>query len=231
MNSKVIYPKLFQMFSCYFNQDYDVMVENFDKSKLIVPQLVQGYKNESSSNSIKQVMGELETLIKKKYDENVLDELFVELGNWIDVRAFGYTHQDFLIFILQELAGEEYVEYRIKEKPVKENPYVLAEGLKLLFPCYFGKDYQDYTDIDERKGLVSQIVASYKESVPEVEVEKSINELSNIIDKRYSEERLKNEILPRFGFDLPVSVDKLGGAYQVFLELLSEKLQAKNIDY
>ena len=100
-----------------------------------------------------------------------------------------------------------------------------------MFPNYFSKDYQNYTHIDKRKGLVSQIVASYKESVPEVEVKKSIDKLSNIINKRYSEERLKNEILPRFGFDLPVSVVKLGGAYQVFLELPYEKLKAKNLYY
>ena len=77
---------------------------------------------------------------------------------------------------------------------------------------------------------LTELLNSIKETAPEVEVEKSIHELSTLISKGYSEAKLKNEILPKLGFALPVSVAKLGGAYQVFLELLYEKLKGKSFN-
>ena len=248
-----------QMFGIYFGQDRDLFT-NIDPDKPLIPQLVASYKKDSEEvlEDIEQCILELRNLINENHSEEKLrDEIFPAIGIPGNPGYFKLTHQEFLIEVLncledqndEDLKNSVYIPkysdtregvlgcnsfeeiIQLEKYLSEENPYVLAEGLKLLFPNYFGKDYKDYTDIDERKGLVSQIVASYKESVPEVEVEKSIHELSRIIDKRYSEERLKNEILPRLGFELPVSVDKLGGAYQVFLELLSEKLQAKNLDY
>ena len=91
------------MFGCYFNQDYDVMVENFDKTQPIVPQLVNGYKEESSEKYISLVIRELEDLISHHYTRDVLDRLFTELGNDIDVEARGYTYQQFLIEVLRIL--------------------------------------------------------------------------------------------------------------------------------
>lgn len=131
---------------------------------------------------------------------------------------------------MQELAGKEYVRAKNIKEPVKENPYVLADGLKLLFTNYFGEDYQEFTEINENKPLLSQIVESYQQYEYDFEVEKSIHELSTLISKGYSEAQLKNEILPKLGFALPVSVAKLGGAYQVFLELLYEKLKGKSFN-
>ena len=97
MNAETTYPELFQLFACYFNQDYDVMVDNFDRSKPIVPQLVQGYKEGSSKRNINKAIKELDSLVDKHYTNDVLYHLSSELGNDIDIEKFGYTYQQFFI--------------------------------------------------------------------------------------------------------------------------------------
>ena len=92
-----------QLFGSYFHQDYDLMVEDFDRNKPIIPQLVQGYKNDSPQEDVDQAIKELENLINQHYALPVLREIWLELGIDINVNAFGYTHQQFLIEVLRLL--------------------------------------------------------------------------------------------------------------------------------
>ena len=39
--------QIYQLFGSYFHQDYDFMVNNFDRNKPTIPQLVQSYKDDS----------------------------------------------------------------------------------------------------------------------------------------------------------------------------------------
>ena len=103
MKAKELYRELYQFFGCYFNQDYDVMVENFDRNKPTIPQLVYGFKEENPPDCIPPVIKELEHLISQQYTSTVLDTLSSELGNDLDVVRLGYTYQQFLIEILRIL--------------------------------------------------------------------------------------------------------------------------------
>ena len=99
----ITYPELFQFFSGYFNQDYDLMVEGFDRDKPIIPQLVIGFKEKNSPKCIKRVIDELESLISKNYVSNVLEDILSELGSDLDNQRLGYTNQQFLIEVLRIL--------------------------------------------------------------------------------------------------------------------------------
>ena len=94
--------EIVQMFGAFFHQDYDLMV-NLDRSKPIIPQLVQGYKDSRSQRKIDEAIKELENLINQHYTVTVLREIWLELGIDINVNAFGYTHQQFLIEVLRIL--------------------------------------------------------------------------------------------------------------------------------
>ena len=105
MEIKQIYPRLSQFFGGYFNQDYDVMLDDFvfDRSKPLVPQMVREIKKENSEKSINLVIEELEQLISKHYTNAILDQISSQLGNDIDVERFGYTYQQFLHEVLKYL--------------------------------------------------------------------------------------------------------------------------------
>ena len=108
MEVKKIYPKLFQVFGCYFNQDFELMVDDFDRSKPVIPQLTYRYKKEVSQKSIDQTIKELEDLINKHYTEDLLDKITYELGMWVNVNYYGYTHMQFLREMLSLLRDEQY---------------------------------------------------------------------------------------------------------------------------
>ena len=92
-----------ELFGTYFHQNCDLMVKDFDDNKPIVPQLVQAYKENSQQEDINEAASEVEDLIRKHYNANILDELFTELGIEIDIMAHGYTYQQFLIEVLKLL--------------------------------------------------------------------------------------------------------------------------------
>lgn len=248
--------ELFQMFSVYFGQDYDLFT-NVDKSKPFIPQVVGSYKHdiESVPKDLEQCISELRTLISLEYQENKLeDEIFPKLGIAINLSYLKLTHQEFLKEVLQALesknsqkfyTGKSYFNKShnskegvlgcksmeeillLEEKLSNESPYTLASGLKLLFPNYFGEEYNDFTNIDERKPIIPQIISSYKESVPSIEVEKSIDEISKIIQRKHKKEYIRDKIFPEFG--IRVSVAQLDITYQEFLERVHEELVGKKL--
>lgn len=92
-----------ELFGTYFHQDYDLMVKNFDRSEPTIPQLVQGYKNDSPQEDIEEAINELEGLINKHCTSNVLESLFDRWGVSLDHQRLGYTNQQFLIEVLRIL--------------------------------------------------------------------------------------------------------------------------------
>ena len=92
-----------ELFGTYFHQDYDLMVENFDRSKPTIPQLVQGYKNDSPQEDIDEAINELKGLINEHYTSDILESLFDRWGISLDNKRLGYTNQQFLIEVLRIL--------------------------------------------------------------------------------------------------------------------------------
>lgn len=92
-----------ELFGSYFHQDYDLMVEDFDRAKPIIIQLVKGYKNDSPQEDINKAISELKELISKHYTDIVLENLFNEFGISLDTKKLGYTNQQFLIEVLKIL--------------------------------------------------------------------------------------------------------------------------------
>ena len=236
--------ELFQMFAVYFGQDYNLFT-NVDKNKPFIQQVVESYKHdiESVPKNLEQCISELRTLISLKYPENKLkDEIFPKLGIGINLSHLKVTHQEFLEEVLKALeskdnqkflTGESYFNKSyiseegvlgcrameeillLEERLSNESPYALASGLKLLFPNYFGEEYKDFTDIDEKKPIIPQIISSYKESVPLIEVEKSVNELEHLIKEDYTSYYLENVVFRELGIAINPSL--YGLTYQQFL--------------
>ena len=96
--------EIFQLFGGYFNQDYDVMVENFDRTQPIVPQLTRGYKKGRTQKYVNKAIQELENLIEENYSEDSLDNtIFGKLGIALYPPAIGFTHKQFLREVLKVL--------------------------------------------------------------------------------------------------------------------------------
>ena len=102
MHRKTYY-NLSQLFGGYFNQDYDVIIKNFDRNKPTIPQLAIGCKNENPQEFIQRVIPELESLISQHYTANLLEEILEDLGLGIDIERLGYSPQQFLIEVLKLL--------------------------------------------------------------------------------------------------------------------------------
>ena len=94
--------QIYQMFAAYFHRDYDLMID-IDRNKPIFPQLIQGYKDGSPKEDIDEAISEVENLINKNYNSDILEDIFLELGIEFDVSFYGYTHQQFLIEVLKIL--------------------------------------------------------------------------------------------------------------------------------
>ena len=103
-----MYPELFTMFSSYFNQYFETLVEGYDDDKPVVPQVTYAYKKLCSKKDIAAVARELESLINMHYTEDLLNKITYELGMWINVNYYGYTHNQFLREVLQLLRDEHY---------------------------------------------------------------------------------------------------------------------------
>ena len=111
MNRKALehmYPRLYQMFSAYFHQNFETTTEDYDENKPIVPQITYNYKRDCTDRHIEATIKELEDLINKHYTEDLLDKITYELGMWIKVSYYGYTHNQFLREIVQLLKDEHH---------------------------------------------------------------------------------------------------------------------------
>ena len=235
--------ELFQMFAIYFGQDYDLFT-NVDKSKPFIPQVVESYKHniESVPKVLEQCISELKTLVSFEYSENKLeDEIFPELGIAINLSHLKVTHQEFLKEVLKALESKNNQRFyresyfnkshnskegvlgcksmeeilHLEKRLSNESPYILASGLKLLLPNYFGEEYKDFTNIDESKPVIPQIISSYKESVPSIEVEKSVNELEHLIKEDYTISYLENVVFKELG--ITINPEDYGLTHQQFL--------------
>ena len=106
--SEKMYPELFIMFAGYFNQHFDTVTEGYDEDKPVVPQLTYTYKKDCNKEQLEATAKELEDLINKHYTEDLLDKITYELGMWVNVNYYGYTHMQFLREMLSLLRDEQY---------------------------------------------------------------------------------------------------------------------------
>ena len=95
--------QIYQLFGSYFHQDYDLMVNDFDRNKPTIPQLVQSYKDDSPQEDINEAINELESLVNKHYIDSVLENIFNQFGISLDTKRLGYTNQQFLQEVLKIL--------------------------------------------------------------------------------------------------------------------------------
>ena len=226
-----------ELFGTYFHQDYDLMVENFDRSKPTIPQLVQGYKNDSPQEDIDEAINELKGLINEHYTSDILESLFDRWGISLDNQRLGYTNQEFLIEVLRILKGHDkegshnsqITEELFSKSESPEPAHVLAPGIEGMFSEYFSQSYDDLYQKYNSYRIIPLAVASYKKRVEPVAVKLSISEIERLIDKEYDEKTLKHKIFPKYG--IKVEMSKLGVTYIGFLERVHEELVGKRLYY
>ena len=103
-----MYPELCLMFATYFHQHYTTFEDKFDENKPIIPQLTYAYKKLCNKEDIDAMVKELKSLIHMRYTEEMLDKITYGLGMWIDVNHYGYTHEQFLLKVLNLLRDKNY---------------------------------------------------------------------------------------------------------------------------
>lgn len=91
-----------------------------------------------------------------------------------------------------------------------------------LFGIYFGQDYDLFTNYDESKPMIPQLVKSYKKDCSSQDLNNVISELKTLIGLEYSEEKLRDKIFPKLG--ISISTSYVGLTYQGFLEKVLEEL-------
>ena len=101
-----------------------------------------------------------------------------------------------------------------------------TKELERFFTPYFGQRYELFTEVDDNKPFVPQVVASFKKDCSIDEVEKTIEELKKLIALNYSEEKLEDEIYPSLGINIYVPAFEL--THKEFLMEVLKELESKD---
>ena len=94
------------LLTVYFAKDYDELVEQYGKMRLIT-QIVAKYKEDQHPAYVKVCLDEVERLVNKQHDEKYLQDLIAnEYGVKIPISKLGGAYQIFLERLHEELLGK-----------------------------------------------------------------------------------------------------------------------------
>ena len=105
--------------------------------------------------------------------------------------------------------------------------HIIPLGISGLLTVYFAKDYDELVEQYGKMRLISQIVAKYKEDQHPAAVKHCLDEVSSLVAKEHNEKYLRDKIVNEYG--VKITISKLGGSYQIFLERLHEELAGKRL--
>ena len=94
------------LLTVYFAKDYDELVEQYGKMRLIT-QIVAKYKEDQHYAYVKDCLNEVERLVNKQHDEKYLRDLIAnKYGVKIPISKLGGSYQIFLERLHEELLGK-----------------------------------------------------------------------------------------------------------------------------
>ena len=105
--------------------------------------------------------------------------------------------------------------------------HIIPTGIEGLLTVYFAKDYDELVQQYGFRRLISNIVAKYKEDQHPAAVKVCLDEVSSLVAHEHDETYLRDKIVNEYG--VKITISKLGGSYQVFLERLHEELVGKRL--
>ena len=105
--------------------------------------------------------------------------------------------------------------------------HIIPTGIEGLLTVYFAPDCDELVEQHGKMRLITNIVAKYKEDQHSAYVRDCLNEVSSLVAQEYDEKYLRDLIVNKYG--VKITISKLGGSYQVFLERLHEELLGKRI--
>ena len=105
--------------------------------------------------------------------------------------------------------------------------HIIPLGIEGLLTVYFAKDYDELVEQYGKIRLITNIVAQYKEDQEPEAVKHCMGEVSSLVAHEHNEKYLRDKIVNEYG--VKITISKLGGSYQVFLERLHEELAGKRL--